>query len=60
MRPQHPRRRRSEAQAATLDPVALSLAIWLALTVAIVAVGRISQNTAEPSRASPAPAIVVY
>ncbi len=39
-----PRRRREESKAATYDPIAMTLAIWLGLVVSITTMGRLAQD----------------
>lgn len=49
------RRHREEAKAAAVDPIAMTIAIWLGLVVCVTAAGHIAQDAARQSSLSSQP-----
>lgn len=54
MRRQQPRRARAKSETAPLNPVALSLAIWLGLAVTVTGLNRLLQATSAQPADAPA------
>jgi hypothetical protein len=54
------RRRPATAETASLDPIALSIAIWLGLAVTVAALARATQSDDAPRPAETPAMITVY